>query len=104
MSQRILVIEDQPDNRQILRDLLTSADFEVLRGPTVRGPGEPLFPFMLRNMRRPDTLQWQPCAICRNSPLPRDGVPETEGVGARHKLDMYPVMAFASNTISKPAM
>ena len=30
MSQRILVIEDQEDNRQILRDLLMSADFEVI--------------------------------------------------------------------------
>jgi two-component system cell cycle response regulator DivK len=30
VSQRILVIEDQEDNRQILRDLLTSADFEVI--------------------------------------------------------------------------
>src|SRR6266498_2043189 len=30
MSQRILIIEDQADNRQILRDLLTSADFEVI--------------------------------------------------------------------------
>ena len=30
MNQRILVIEDQEDNRQILRDLLTSADFEVI--------------------------------------------------------------------------
>jgi two-component system, cell cycle response regulator DivK len=30
MSQRILVIEDQADNRQILRDLLASADFEVI--------------------------------------------------------------------------
>jgi two-component system cell cycle response regulator DivK len=30
MSKRILVIEDQQDNRQILRDLLTSADFEVI--------------------------------------------------------------------------
>jgi two-component system, cell cycle response regulator DivK len=29
VSKRILVIEDQ-DNRQILRDLLTSADFEVI--------------------------------------------------------------------------
>ena len=28
--QHILVIEDQLDNRQILRDLLTSADFEVI--------------------------------------------------------------------------
>src|SRR5262249_28198981 len=30
MSHRILVIEDQDDNRQILRDLLTNADFEVI--------------------------------------------------------------------------
>jgi two-component system cell cycle response regulator DivK len=30
MSKRILVIEDQPDNRQILWDLLTNADFEVI--------------------------------------------------------------------------
>jgi two-component system, cell cycle response regulator DivK len=30
MSKRILVIEDHEDNRQILRDLLTSADFEVI--------------------------------------------------------------------------
>jgi two-component system, cell cycle response regulator DivK len=30
MSQRILVIEDQEDNRQIVRDLLTSAHFEVI--------------------------------------------------------------------------
>ena len=30
MTQRILVIEDQEDNRIILRDLLTSADFEVI--------------------------------------------------------------------------
>jgi two-component system, cell cycle response regulator DivK len=30
MSQRILVIEDQPDNRTILRDLLSAAGFVVL--------------------------------------------------------------------------
>jgi len=30
MRKRILVIEDQEDNRQILQDLLTSADFEVI--------------------------------------------------------------------------
>ncbi len=30
MSKRILVVEDQEDNRQILRDLLTSAGFEVI--------------------------------------------------------------------------
>src|SRR5262249_21585318 len=30
MRQRILVVEDQDDNRQIVRDLLTRADFEVI--------------------------------------------------------------------------
>jgi two-component system cell cycle response regulator DivK len=30
MRKRLLVIEDQPDNRQILWDLLTNADFEVI--------------------------------------------------------------------------
>jgi two-component system, cell cycle response regulator DivK len=29
MSKRILVVEDQEDNRQILRDLLTSAGYEM---------------------------------------------------------------------------
>src|SRR6266700_1500316 len=61
-----------------------------VRGPTVWGPGEPLFPFLLRNMRGPDIFQWQPCAIRRNSPLPRDGIPETERIRARHKLDYVP--------------
>ncbi len=30
MSKRILVVEDQEDNRQILRDLLTSVGFQLL--------------------------------------------------------------------------
>jgi two-component system, cell cycle response regulator DivK len=30
MGRRILVVEDHEDNRRILRDLLTSADFEVI--------------------------------------------------------------------------
>ena len=30
MSKRILVVEDQEDNRRILRDLLTSADYEIM--------------------------------------------------------------------------
>ncbi len=29
MSKRILVVEDQEDSRKILRDLLTSADYEM---------------------------------------------------------------------------
>jgi two-component system, cell cycle response regulator DivK len=30
MGKRILVVEDQADNRHILRDLLTNVDFEVI--------------------------------------------------------------------------
>ena len=31
MSKRILVVEDQEDNRRILRDLLTNAGFEIVQ-------------------------------------------------------------------------
>lgn len=34
MSARILVVEDQEDNRIIVRDLLTSADYEVIEAVT----------------------------------------------------------------------
>jgi two-component system, cell cycle response regulator DivK len=30
MTKRILVVEDQEDNRRILRDLLNSADYEII--------------------------------------------------------------------------
>ena len=30
MSKRILVVEDQPDNRQIIRDMLASTDYEII--------------------------------------------------------------------------
>jgi hypothetical protein len=30
MSKRILVVEDQPDNRQIIRDMLAPADYEII--------------------------------------------------------------------------
>jgi CheY-like chemotaxis protein len=32
MSKRILVVEDQPDNRQIIRDILAPTDYEIHRG------------------------------------------------------------------------
>ncbi len=34
MSKRILVVEDQEDNRRILRDLLTSVGYEVIEAVT----------------------------------------------------------------------
>ena len=30
MSKRILVVEDQEDNRQIIRDLLSATDYEIV--------------------------------------------------------------------------
>ena len=41
MSKRILVVEDQEDNRQILRDLLASADYEMTRPRTARRRSTP---------------------------------------------------------------
>jgi len=34
MSKRILVIEDQEDNRRIVRDLLTSVGYELIEAVT----------------------------------------------------------------------
>ena len=34
MSKRILVIEDQEDNRRIVRDLLTSVGYEIIEAVT----------------------------------------------------------------------
>jgi CheY-like chemotaxis protein len=36
MSKRILVVEDQEDNRQILRDLLGSVGYQIWRRRTAR--------------------------------------------------------------------
>jgi two-component system cell cycle response regulator DivK len=36
MSKRILVVEDQEDNRQILRDLLTNAGYEIIQAENGR--------------------------------------------------------------------
>jgi CheY-like chemotaxis protein len=30
MSKRILVVEDQPDNRQIIRGMLAPTDYEII--------------------------------------------------------------------------
>jgi two-component system, cell cycle response regulator DivK len=30
MSNRILVVEDQEDNRQIIRDMLSTTDYEII--------------------------------------------------------------------------
>ena len=41
MSKRILVVEDQEDNRRILRDLLGSAGYELTEAENVRRHSPP---------------------------------------------------------------
>jgi CheY-like chemotaxis protein len=36
MSKRILVIEDEEDNRRIMRDLLTSVGYEIIEALVAR--------------------------------------------------------------------
>ena len=38
MSNRILVVEDQPDNRQIIRDMLAGTDYEITEAETASMP------------------------------------------------------------------
>jgi CheY-like chemotaxis protein len=36
MSKRILVVEDQPDNRQLIRDMLAPTDYEITEAETAK--------------------------------------------------------------------
>ena len=38
MSKCILVVEDQPDNRQIIRDMLAPTDYEITEVENARRP------------------------------------------------------------------
>jgi two-component system, cell cycle response regulator DivK len=50
MSKRILVVEDQPDNRQIIRDMLAPTDYEI----TVAENGEEALAAIAK--QRPDLI------------------------------------------------
>jgi CheY-like chemotaxis protein len=50
MSKRILVVEDQPDNRQIIRDMLAPTDYEI----TEAGNGEEALVAIAK--QRPDLI------------------------------------------------
>src|SRR5262249_23753820 len=78
---RILVVEDQDDNRQIVRDLLTSADFEVIEAVD----GEAGLAAAAAN--RPDL-------ILMDIQLPiMDGYAATRRIKADPKLRATPVIA-----------
>ncbi len=88
MSQRILIVEDQEDNRKILRDLLTSAGFVPLEATT----GEE--GVTLAETERPDL-------ILMDIQLPGlDGYEATRRIKAIPALRSIPVIAVTSYALS----
>jgi two-component system cell cycle response regulator DivK len=88
MSKQILVIEDHEDNRRILRDLLTSAGFDVVEATT----GED--GVALAETHRPDL-------ILMDIQLPGlDGYEATRRIKANPTLRHIPVIAVTSYALS----
>ncbi len=88
MSKRILVIEDQEDNRRIVRDLLTSAGYEMIEA----GTGEE--GLSLAEANPPDL-------ILMDIQLPgMDGYETTRRIKAHPALRRVPVIAVTSYALS----
>jgi len=88
MTQRILVVEDQDDNRRILRDLLTSAGFELIEATT----GE-------EGVRSAET--GRPDLILMDIQMPvLDGYEATRRIKANADLRHIPVIVVTSYALS----
>ena len=88
MSKRILVVEDQEDNRRILRDLLTSADYEMTEAQN----GEQALAAVAK--QRPDL-------ILMDIQLPiLDGYEATRRINADPALKDVPIIAVMSYALS----
>ena len=88
MSKVILVIEDQEDNRRIMRDLLTSVNYEILEAET----GE-------TGVRMAETHR--PDLILMDIQLPDfDGYEATRRIKAIPDLGSIPVIAVTSYALS----
>ncbi len=88
MSKQILVVEDQEDNRRILRDLLTSAGFDLVEATT----GEE--GVTLAETHRPDL-------ILMDIQLPGlDGYEATRRIKANPALHQIPIIAVTSYALS----
>jgi two-component system cell cycle response regulator DivK len=88
MSKRILIIEDQEDNRRILRDLLSSAGYELIEAVNgEEGVG-------LAEAQRPDL-------ILMDIELPvLDGYEATRRIKANPALTRIPIIAVTSYALS----
>jgi len=88
MSKRILVVEDQLDNRQIIRDMLAATDYEVTE---VENGQEALAAIA---KRRPDL-------ILMDIQLPiMDGYEATRRIKADPALRSIPIIAVTSYALS----
>jgi two-component system, cell cycle response regulator DivK len=88
MSRCILVVEDQEDNRQIVRDLLTATDYEVMEAEN----GEEALAAVAK--QRPDL-------ILMDIQLPvMDGYEATRRIKADPALSAIPVIAVTSYALS----
>ncbi len=88
MTRRILVVDDQEDNRRILRDLLTASGFEVIEGKT----GEE--GVALAEERAPDL-------ILMDIQLPGiDGYEATRRIKAKPALSATPLIVVTSYALS----
>ena len=88
MSKRILVVEDQEDNRQIVRDLLTASDYEMTEAEN----GEEALAAVAKD--RPDL-------ILMDIQLPvMDGYEATRRIKADPSLNSIPIIAVTSYALS----
>jgi two-component system, cell cycle response regulator DivK len=88
MSKRILVVEDQPDNRQIIRDMLASTDYEITEAEN----GEEALSAIAKV--RPDL-------ILMDIQLPvMDGYAATRRIKTDPALKSIPVIAVTSYALS----
>jgi two-component system cell cycle response regulator DivK len=88
MAKRILVVEDHEDNRAILRDLLTAADFEYIEA-TNGAEGVDA-----AERERPDL-------ILMDIQLPEiDGYEATRRIKAKPELNSIPIIAVTSFALS----
>jgi two-component system, cell cycle response regulator DivK len=88
MSKRILVVEDQPDNRQIIRDMRAPTDYEI----TEAEDGEQALAAIAK--QRPDL-------ILMDIQLPiMDGYTATSRIKADPALRSIPVIAVTSYALS----
>ncbi len=88
MSQTILLIEDQEDNRRILRDLLTSAGFEIVEAVDgekgVAAAAKHIPDLILMDIQLPDF----------------DGLEATRRIKAQAALQHIPIIAVTSYALS----